>query len=149
MKQEELKYRAWDKEDRRWLNSDDFRIDGNGTIFTTDYDRPPEWNVDENIVVVQYTRKKVKRTEMYEGDIVTFKVVLHARRDEEQSKLRGGLGYGIVERLDTGEYMIASIPKLSLFEAFGAIGKPTKFIQEIEDAIEIIGNKFENPELLK
>ena len=59
----EIKFRAWDKTDNRWLESQEFSISGNGGIQTFGVYHPCD--------VMQYTGLKDKNgKEIYEEDVV-------------------------------------------------------------------------------
>lgn len=106
-----IKFRAWDKENKKMIYNPDF-------VF-------PNYAMDENasvFVLMQYTGLKDKNgKEIYEGDIVKYSWL---PKDHPQHET----GVVVVED-------IRNIPSI--------LTKGWTF------EIEVIGNIFENPELLK
>ena len=145
----DIKFRAWDKRTKRlyqvqtlqfygtnntvdacWTNGVDF--DGESTL------GEPELNNLHNLELMQYTgMKDVKGVEIYEGDIVK----------------RTYLFDGAFGKTHIGEVVYDN------YYARHVISKPNKFIEpKTEDlgnmlsyksAYEVIGNIYENPELLE
>lgn len=111
MTQRTIKFRAWDTEEKGWLNK------GSNFYLSSDGKNMDEYS-DGTIIVMQYTGLKDKQgKEICEGDIV---------RDE-----------GVI-----GEDKNVIIPELPrLFHLYGE----HVFVPE---TVEIIGNIWENPELL-
>ena len=125
MKMREIKFRAWDKEQRKmWqtgLSSPHLQFN-NGEIFWL-YDRGHKLQngIDKSIVLMQYTGLKDKNgKEIYEGDIVKW--------DE------GANISQVVWWNEHGQFML----KDGVNDGVG-IGTMS---------LELIGNIYENPELL-
>ena len=123
----EIKFRAWDKQEKRM-----FDVLGiswyDGVIFESYADAGVEWyskEIKHNIsdcILMQYTGLKDKNgKEIYEGDIV---------RDQD----------GNLYQVKYAKYYIYP---------FGAIfpHRPKEIVNEYE--CEVIGNIYENPELLE
>ena len=124
----EIKFRAWDRELKRWTN---YSIDDDLLMF---YDKHAEcWETDqegERFILCQYTGLKDNEDrEIYEGDIV--KAISFAR------------WIGVVEYSDENQAFIFN----DLDKKYR--GYSTAFMNQFDDGFEILGNIYENPELLK
>lgn len=124
----EIKFRAWDKALKSWTN---YSIDDDLLMF---YDKHAEcWETDqegERFILCQYTGLKDNEDrEIYEGDIV--KAISFAR------------WIGIVKYSDESQAFIFD----DLDKKYR--GKSTVFMNQFDDGFEILGNIYENPELLK
>jgi len=130
----EIKFRAWDKKRKIMTNEKEYSIslyvDGSYSVEKYD-DRDSSgkkhWHVEksENFILMQYTGLKDKNgKEIYEGDILKGKVKF------------------IVE-YHVGAFCGKWKTK--------SVKKPMRYIElwKIYDRIEVIGNVYENPELLK
>ena len=150
----ETKFRAWDKENKKWLDGADFLISSNGTVLLYDLqfgskygNLTGKWREDEDdrIEIVRFTGLKDKNgKEIYEGDVVRYnyqlkskifpsidlfgEVVFDIRTFDTGYAMSRHVGF-ILRGVDHGEYWYTDIPG-------------------IED-VEVIGNIYENPELLK
>lgn len=121
----ENKYRAWDKENEKmWKDFPCFLlIDiADGKIFNTVEDS----YVSERYVLMQYTGLKAKNGEIYEGDIIEDKFILtilepHEKRTEKPFEVK--------------------IPDIYYQKEFNGY--------DLEADFEIIGNVYEDPELLE
>lgn len=129
-----IKFRAWDRKEKEMLYSDPelsmgFNIFTGGWIGEKgDYELP-------HIVLMQFTGLKDKNgKEIYEGDIVRVYIPNY-----------------------TGEYIMATIEFCSGCFGIRVAGNPIlnnavgqfKAFNENTEGIEVIGNVYENPELLK
>nr|DAX55406.1 MAG TPA: YopX protein [Caudoviricetes sp.] len=124
----EIKFRAWDKALKSWTN---YSIDDDLLMF---YDKHAEcWETDqegERFILCQYTGLKDNEDrEIYEGDIV--KAISFAR------------WIGVVKYSDENQAFIFD----DLDKKYR--GKSTVFMNQFDDGFEILGNIYENPELLK
>lgn len=124
----EIKFRAWDRELKEWTN---YSIDDDLLMF---YDKHAEcWETDqegERFILCQYTGLKDNEDrEIYEGDIV--KAISFAR------------WIGVVKYSDENQAFIFD----DLDKKYR--GKSTVFMNQFDDGFEILGNIYENPELLK
>lgn len=124
----EIKFRAWDKALKSWTN---YSIDDDLLMF---YDKHAEcWETDqegERFILCQYTGLKDNEDrEIYEGDIV--KAISFAR------------WIGVVKSSDENQAFIFD----DLDKKYR--GKSTVFMNQFDDGFEILGNIYENPELLK
>lgn len=118
---EEIKFRAWDKENKTMMITTDLVIDFNGNVCTFDWDGNK--GLEKNIILMQYTGLLDKQgKKIYEGDIV--------KSD----------WYEDIQRI-TGAKIIFSAGR------FTCLG--LKFDLYEMPELEVIGNIYENPELIK
>jgi len=121
MNQREIKFRAWDEEYKRMFVPEAISNDGKAVILFSKYE-----GRKYDIPVMQYTGLKDKNgTEIYEGDIVE-----------------------ITDGLDKCNYKVEWIEKMCRFGIDGLMVSLYKLINEY-DGFVVIGNIYENPELLK
>lgn len=134
----EVKFRAWDKEAKQMIYSEGgecdycFLFDGEGKIYCcyllTDIDyEGTEYTKEIRLDnIMQYTGLKDKnRTEIYEGDIVRF-----------------GKEIGIIGELQHGSFTFNR--KETYWKC-----EPIPFCAMSFKHVEVIGNIYENPELLE
>lgn len=124
--QREIKFRAWDKELKQWWYSQELDAEFLGEILQGKY---PE------MIVCQYTGLTDKNNkEIYEGDIVQ---VFPIGWDENESMLQRMSRKTVVEweEFEDGEYGYR-------------LGFGFNISWEKEEKVKIIGNIYENPELL-
>ncbi|WP_457641412.1 YopX family protein [Persephonella sp.] len=115
----EIKFRAWLKETKEMIEVDDIRFLKPLTINTTS-----AWRLEDEIVLMQYTGLKDRNVrEIYEGDIL---------------QRNNGSKYVVV--FENGCFKLKPIGKHSEISTI-AYAK--------HEPIEIIGNIYENPDLLK
>ena len=123
----EIKFRAWDKEQKEWVK---YSITDNIPIFCHNTTR---WRADkkgERFVLCQYTGIKDKNNkEIYEGDVI--KAISFAR------------WVGVAKYSDENQAFIFD----DLDKKYR--GKSTVFMNQFDDGFEILGNIYENPKLLK
>lgn len=129
------KFRAWDKKDKRWIN--DVWIDLDGTPYYQEYHTGVMDDYDqENIILVQFTGlKDANGVEIYEGDIVkTEGIKLEVKIGgyfENPITILSGNGNGVHYTNKEETKIIPASPS------------------NIDSAVEVIGNIYENPELIK
>lgn len=124
----EIKFRSWDKEHKEWVN---YSITDNKLEFyVKEADR---WKIDQRgrrFVLSQYTGiKDISGIEIYEGDIV--KAISFAR------------WIGIVKFSDENQAFIFD----DLDKKYR--GASIVFMSQFDQGFKILGNIYENPELLE
>ncbi|WP_169753598.1 YopX family protein [Campylobacter mucosalis] len=121
----EIKFRAWDKKNKRWVSHNSLL---NETEVSASVLTPPKLTIKHpNWDIMQYTGfTDINNTEIYEGDIVKFEIPFH----------------------------IASTKIARIFFENGAfkidLGIKTDFLERYANVgLEVVGNIYETPELLK
>ena len=146
----ELKFRIWDKDNNCFFKStyeaykgrlEDLSIDMSGELTMRTYDNPAihESVFPNRFEIQQYTGLKGKNgKEIYEGDIVEFTVFDHNDVDTQ---------YKGVVKFRSGLYEIWNNNESEFYETDGAFILNFVWLQDEE--FKVIGNIFENPELLQ
>lgn len=134
--QREIKFRVWDKENKVWIDS--FHIRKNGDVMFDLGGYGEDVSVLQNIVLVQYTGLNDKNgKEIYEGDYL---------KDSE------GFYFEVVFGklpLDKSGDCVCTFQSYYA-KGLGKWGQPAHYeAEEIADWMEVVGNIYENPELLK
>lgn len=128
----DIKFRCWDKENKEMLDVEYLHWDdctGEFSIRTTMYS---DYFDTEDMILMQYAGVKDKNEkEIYEGDIV------HIPDDYEEYGFASGENYSI--DFKDGRFRLK--PKYKP----NATGYDLEFTEELE----VIGNIYENPELLE
>ena len=140
MKNQKIKVRVWSKPLERFLTKDEWFLDFDGDLYFIEHDEDSnQWHVrvhEESYVVQQYTGlKDSKGKEIYEGDVV--KIIYDKAIGEVYFDFN--LGAFRLKDKSSKSYPITTY-------RFDEANKP---IGLVNVADEVIGNIFENSELLK
>lgn len=130
----EIKFRAWDNINKSWLSENELVI-YKGKVLCNIVDSKKNWQEElgfmEGIHLQQYTGLIDKHgKDIFEGDIVTFKI------------------NGVPQRSFYDENINREIWFDTERSGFH-IGRFTSLLRSDEPHIEVIGNIWENPELLE
>lgn len=136
----EIKFRAWDVENKEMLKQDDFVVCGQGNVFRMQHspDITGEWSSEVNLeddreyTLMQYTGLTINGHELWEGDVV----YACYSRDE----FNGVIVY------DTKQTRFKVCP-ISLYKANAGNGGWTGF--GLSRVVMVLGNIYQNPELLE
>ena len=146
MKNREIKFRVWDVKNKRFLNSSDIAINGNGNLLITDsgwYENFENQN-SSDYVIQQFTGEYDKNNKpIYEGDVVKCErpeIWLQKDFDEREAGIIAyfNAGFHITEKY-TGQPIKGSVSLIK----YRSVTDP--YLLECE----VIGNIFENKELLE
>lgn len=136
----EIKFRAWNKTEKQMCNSQYLHIQLDGELELMHYERENGYsdNVSYKFILMQYTGLKDKNgKEIYEGDLLKFTEI-----DEDSA-------FG---REDTDVVEVKWIDDIAQYRAVFKSGRRTELHFVIQPPIiiycEVIGNIYENPELL-
>lgn len=134
----EIKFRIWDTVLKCWCETSKYLIQADGTtIYFNNGGYDDLYNQTSKLILQRYTGLKDKNgKEIYEGDILTETIEVY--------------------RIGKVTYNCQVVYKNSAFGLIFTkefdIGKPkeewTPFYSGIEEDKEVIGNEFENPELI-
>jgi len=123
----EIKFRAWLKDTNEMIEVEDIRLNKPFMINTTS-----AWRLEDEIILMQYTGLKDKNgKEIYEGDIVT-------------------IGIDEIPPFFTKGKVVYSPPAFVL-ECEDGMERSLELLLDYssEEVLEVIGNIYENPELLE
>ena len=130
----EIKFRAWDKRRNKWIEQESLVIN-NGLLYEDRRDfEDGEPLSDDDAELVGYTGLKDKNgVEIYEGDILEM---------AEQSLLRFEVVYDAGHMAFMRNWIDKRVPAIRCKGEMEHLSANTDFL-------EVIGNRFENPELLE
>jgi len=142
----QIKFRAWDKINRKMYESKSVDMETGGWCVDIDYTNNCERTGDEKLVQMQFTGLKDKNgKEIYEGDILKtplkpvfgpydYDKNICAEVFWREPEVDEGIGFGYRDTQHKGRYD----DYYSLFD-----------LVQIKGGVEIIGSIHENPELLE
>lgn len=145
----EIKFRAWMSKSKNWANPLNIVIDGSGAAA---YSLGGEINYHSDIEINLFTGLKDKNgKEIYEGDIVQWFYV------DPMGRLNADTPNGLAPvGFENGQFVLLRKPesqpltywcKKTKGKYVSNYGNPT--IIEDSTVVEVVGNIWENPELLK
>lgn len=144
-----IKFRAWDEEDERMYYSGKVIITFNGYLEEV-YAR--HGNTLFKLIdykLMQYTGLKDKNgKEIYEGDILSYKHITYS--DCSKTKIEEIEEESFIEIITYSPMASIVKPHSKNVKCFGYdnVNKECLILDLTSDEVEVIGNKFENPELL-
>ena len=143
MKQREIKFRVWDHNNKNWALFANAIDIANGSVYEIGMD----WEtVLHETTIQQYTGLKDKSDiEIYEGDVITF---------DEYPSIIFVVGWSVYEEVGWSLYFNPSHTEQK-FEKLKQIFNNIDLYEEYpmsyfdQKGYKVLGNIFENPELLK
>ncbi len=160
----EVKFRAWDKRQEIMVSNEQvmrLEFGKNGVdwlgcwVVVADSQGKPEQGLHqiakEDLVFMQFTGLKDKSgKEIYEGDII-WKEFSHRKGQKRESK-EDGHKFQIIYQPAWSSFVADEIVKIGEFQELWHLAQNNKWADQerlIVDEFEIIGNIYQNPELLK
>jgi len=128
----EIKFRAWNKME----NSMEAPYDGQELI---DYIEGMIFRCGEKMLMQYIGLKDKNGKEIYHGDLLMFK------NPDSESFYEG---FAVVTETETLGYDFQPIPSLTIEDIFMHGYDSSMFWHDFDNDVEIIGNIYENPELL-
>lgn len=140
-----IKFKIWNKKKNEWHHKEPISLFGEviimGEILNANLeDNPISLEELNNLVPLQFTGLLDKNgKEIYEGDIVKF-IAFDPEHDKEVlAVVKWQSHWGMSRDSEMAGFMAVSVKDKDVAYGFGGIG----------NELEIIGNIYENPELLK
>ena len=134
----EIKFRAWDNRNSKFIDTDTWTqvvITSNGLIFLSHtesimFSEVSMERLDKEDVEILYNSglKDIKGSDIYQGDLCLYDRNINESKDKEVF---------VVEYQDGALFIDSNSERIYMHD-----------IRETEESIEVIGNIFENPELL-
>ena len=146
----EIKFRYWDTIRKEFITAGDVYLLMNGRVLAGDMDNLPLVDITENVVKIQYTGLKDKNgREIFEGDIIgTWE------QDEyipERDSGGGIVGYDVKEGFSQIGIVAFNNAWFTYETKKHIAGRKEKIYAPLDftNDLFIVGNVYENPELLK
>lgn len=141
----EIKFRAWDKVNKAFMSSEEFAIH-DGDVMGLRYGNEMDDVLTDQVELMQYTGlKDINGVEMFDGDVVEVNIQEYVLGYYTETK------YTSLIRYKDGSYYFDILKSETIQTDINDY--PLKDIINLEDVesddCEVIGNKFENPELLE
>lgn len=145
----EIKFRVWDNDSKKIYNQDDFILTFDNVGEDIYLKRNNEIRPFYRYKLMQYTGLEDKNgQEIYEGDILSYKHITYG--DCSKAKIEEIENESFIEIINYAA--IASIVKPHSKNVrclgYDSVNKECLIIDLTSDEVEIIGNIYENPELL-
>lgn len=162
-----LLYRAWNKEEKRMypvmsINMVTKEVTVDTIAISDDYKRLIpylEYKYPEEVLLMRYIgRNDVNGKKIFERDVVKWKVLMEDYIENSKNCIRNDYITGVVEWDDEecGFKITQLTDGMNIYKCFGFVSENyTKFYdeegQQVFDwnSVEIIGNRFDDPDLLK
>lgn len=164
---DDLLYRAWNKEEKRMypvmsINMVTKKVTVDTIAISDDYKRlipDLEYKYPGEVLLIQYIGKNdVNNNKIFEGDVVKWKVSMEDYIENSKDCIRNDYITGVVEWDDEecGFKVTQLTDGMNIYKSFNFVSEnSTKFYDEEGqarfdwDKVEIIGNRYDDPDLLK
>lgn len=138
MRMREIKFRAWDEINNKWIDGCDLIMESNGRVWVGDVNNPPMIQIKSENVVFFTGLKDKNGKEIFDGDVVK-----NSRCGSNQLMLVKWTD-AIEEVSSDGVEWTRQKPGFD----FEKIGNGMTYVFVASKDLKIIGNIYENPELL-
>ncbi|WP_300562729.1 YopX family protein [Companilactobacillus sp.] len=138
----EIKFRAWDKDMERIVNVLDIDLKDKWVQLDVTYD----WDKFDDVELMQYTGKTDENgVDIYDGDVVEVDI------QEYVASCYVETIYTCVVKYKDGCFYFAILKsRIVQSDINGCIARSIINLEDVEsDDLKVIGNKFQNPELLE
>jgi uncharacterized phage protein (TIGR01671 family) len=151
----EIKFRYFDTKRQEFITDCDVYFIDSNCILAGDLDNPPVVDITKNVVVSQYTGlKDSNEIEIFEGDIVKVPSIndhVHGNYSYKEVIYRNGTWIAQYVKSEKGQVVPRGYMAGHLIDCYDHDYKALVFYDDrLEHTdIEIVGNIYENQELLK
>lgn len=142
----EIKFRAWDNRQEKWIADRDLYMMTNGRVYAGDMDNPPIVHINQEFVSFSTGLRDVNGREIYEGDILKFEDC-----GEEGYEYKDGFDFTNMATVCFSEGRF----ELTNFQSDNSAVLEDMHGEDHETFIlnfglaEVAGNIYENPKLLE